>query len=74
MSVSITPLMDGPDFIGSSTINIYGLDLDGFNSLWYDGTNKNLVIGFTVNLNRLRDIFGKVGEAIKLIEVNADSS
>ena len=65
--IEVVPLKDGPDFTGMVEVKLDSFVLDA----WSGGSEGVL---FTLDSHVAGGLFGKIGDAIKVIEANADPS
>ena len=63
--IEVTPVMDGPDYSGPVEVDLEGLDLEA----WSGGSAG---VFFVLDAHAAGVLFGKLGDAIKVIEANQD--
>ena len=69
--VMVKPLMNGPDYSGTIQVDIEGCSYADVKA-W--GGNDGADVGCIIDVVGARQLFGKLGEALKLIDANSDPS
>ena len=64
----VEPVMDGPDYTTKTIVSVSNVQAR-INT--HDG---KVTVSLLLDLNDLRSLFGQTGDALKLIEANADPS